>query len=37
MVQGGSKECPYGCLGLGTKEPLSLDAIHVNENGVASG
>ena len=36
MVQGGSKECPYGCLGLGTCENLCpFDAIHVNENGVA--
>lgn len=36
MVQGGNKECPYGCLGLGTCEHLCpFDAIHVNESGVA--
>lgn len=36
MVAGGSKECQYGCLGLGTCEKLCpFDAIHVNENGVA--
>ena len=35
-VSGGSKQCSYGCLGLGTCERVCpFDAIHVNEEGIA--
>lgn len=36
LVSGGSKECSYGCLGLGTCERVCpFDAIHVTDKGIA--
>lgn len=36
MLNGGPKDCQFGCMGLGSCEQVCpFDAIHVNENGIA--